>query len=416
MDVFSANNLIKLVKYIAKKIPIIQDWIKERKLDDARKAIENKNLLLFLKWQYGEEKILEKGDCIYPIAIYAASKDQRENIEAVLQMPLDRNEPAIEGFIVNDSEYLEILNSLKKDRGMIHGKDVNTYTYAMKKLIVDDEIKMQCNLGHYFSTFLSCESLEWEIRSNIKKLKGNDAEDFRRFLEQLPLRGDLHAKVDNPVRDGALRSAAIGISTLIAYHNNGSVNLLTKRRAKRGVPLRAGLLHVIPGFMFQPMTDYMDEEYNVTHNIYREYLEELFNFPEPRDKRLHPTHFYSDKRFVYLKSLLDNGEAKIYFTGVAVNLLNLRPEICTLLYITNDEWYAKCKNDPELHWEINEEFTTIHENVAKPEEFIGELKLSSNDSQMIKDASLYPHRTVPAGAGAFWLGVEALRDIIRDKL
>ena len=384
-------------------------------LTQAQKAIENKNLLYFLKWKYSQEPILERDGYIYPVAVYQAPKTQREDLESVLKLPLLRHEPKEDTWLVKNDEYLNIVNSLKQGRGLSLGKDINTYTYAMKSLLLNGKLQLDCDLGHYFSTFRTCEILEWEIRSNIGKLKGAEEKQFKSFDNQLPLRKHLHNKVANPVRDGTGRSPAIGISTLIAYNDAGSIKLMTKRRAKKGVPLRAGLLHVIPGFMFQPTTDHMDYEYSVTHNIYREYLEELFNFPEQIEKRLHPNHFYSDKRLQYLKSLIAKGEAKLYFTGVTINLLNLRPEICTLLYITTPEWYEKCQNDSDLRWEINDEFTNIHEGIAKPEEFIGGLSFSHDDSQMIKDASLYPHRTVPAGAGAFWLGIDTLRDLDRNN-
>lgn len=389
----------------------------EASLIKAQKAIENNNLFYFLKWKYHKEPILERQGYVYPVAIYHAPDVQREDLESVLKLPLDRYEPEEDTWLIKNDEYLNIIKTLRKGRqghGLLLGNDIDNYTYAMKSLSLDGKLQLECNLGHYFSTYRTCEILEWEIRKNIRKLKGSEEKHFKSFDSQLPLRKHLHSKVDNPVHDGTGRSPAIGISTLIAYNNAGSIKLLSRRRAKKGVSLRSGHLHVLPGFMFQPTTEYTDDEYNVTHNIYREYLEELFSFPEQTEEGIHPNHFYSDKRLQYLKTLIAKGEAKLFFTGVAVNLLNLRPEICTLLYISTPEWYDRCQHDPDLRWKISKEFTHIHEGVAKPEEFIGELSFSHDNLQMIKDASIYPHRTVPAGAGAFWLGVDTLRDLARN--
>lgn len=377
----------------------------------AQKAIENKDLLLFLQWKYKNEPLLERCGYIYPVAIYPAPISQREDIESVLKLPLIKHEPDPDTLLVNNKDYFNLVNSLKQGQGLSMSILVNTYTYAMSSLNTDRRLQLECVLGHYFSSFYSCESLEWEIRSNIQKLNGSDEKEFESFYNQLSLRKHLHNEVENPVRDGLGRSPAIGISTLIAYNDAGSLQLLTKRRAKKGVPLRAGLLHVIPGFMFQPTSDYLDYEYNVTHNIYREYLEELFSLPEKLEINRHPNHFYSDKRLLFLKELILKGQAKFYFTGIAVNLLNLRPEICTMLLITDKNWYEKCQSDPELHWEINDEYTSIHENLIKPNEFIGGLKYSTDDLQMLMDASIFPHRTVPAGAAAFWLGIDTIRDL-----
>lgn len=385
----------------------------EQRLNDARKAIESEYLLLFLKWKYNSEPILERCGHIYPVAVYPAPKSQWEDLETSLKSPLIKEEQTL---IIDSAEYWDLVNSLKPGKGLTHGKKVDTRTYAMKYLMEQEKLQLECRLSYYSKSFLSCEVLEWEIRSKVRQLKGRSEKEFLNFYKQLPLRKKLHEGVSNPVLDGTGRSPAVGISVLIAYNDNGTFRLLTQRRSSKGVPLRAGLLHVIPGFMFQPTTNYVDEEYNVTHNIYREYLEELFNFPENFDKLRHPHHFYRDKRLVYLKTLLDSGEAKSYFTGITVNLLNLRPEICTLLLIKTPEWYEKCKSDPELQWDLNDEF--FNENrledvgIVKDEELIGSIAFSHDENAMLKALSLYPSRTVPAGAGAFWLGVDVLKELL----
>lgn len=383
----------------------------EKKLAKAKKAIENKNLLLFLKWKYKNEPVLERCGYIFPVAIYPAHRAQREDVESVLKVPL-LNESVKPGeFVVWNPEYLNLVNALKSG-GLRLGPKVNLISYSMKTLLVNGKCQMECNLGNYFNSYQSSEILEWEIRSRIDKLKGGDEKDFKKFQKQLTHRQDLHKSVSDPVKSGAGRCAAIGISTLIAYKHKGETKLLMRRRAKPGVPLRAGLLHVIPGFMFQATSDYKELEYSVTYNIFKEYLEELFDKPEELNRNLHPNHIYADKRLQYLLTLLNNGEARLYFTGITMNLLNLRPEICTLLFITNPEWYEKCQQDPELEWNISGEFIKVHESdgIVAPEEFTGEITLADDD-QMMKNGCLYPHRTVPAGAGAFWLGVDALREL-----
>lgn len=389
----------------------------EQRLTDARKAIEREDLLLFLMWKYKSEPILEKCGYIYPVAAYAAPKSQWESLETALKSPLIKQEPKL---LIDSTEYWDLVNSLKPGKGLTHKKEVDTRTYAMKYLLQHEKLELECNLGHYSNSFLSCEVLEWEIRSKVRQLKGRSEKEFQNFYKQLPLRRKLHENVSNPVLDGTGRSPAVGVSVLIAFNDNGTIKLLTKRRSSKGVPLRAGLLHVIPGFMFQPTTHYVDEEYNVTHNIYREYLEELFNFPENFEKHRHPHHFYRDKRLVYLKTLLADGEAKLYFTGITVNLLNLRPEICTLLLIRTPEWYEKCKSDPELQWDLNDEFFNEHRfedaGIVKEEELVGSIAFSHDDNEMLKALSLYPSRTVPAGAGAFWLGVDTLKDLLPENL
>ena len=61
-----------------------------------------------------------------------------------------------------------------------------------------------------------------------------------------------------------------------------------------------------------------------------------------------------------------------------------------------------------MQWNFCDEFTTIHKGIVPPAEVIGELDLSEDDIKMMVTASLQSQRTVPAGAAAFWLGVDAL--------
>jgi len=387
----------------------------EQLLKVAIGAIENDNLLHFLKWQYASEPILERGGCTYPVAVYPAPKTQWERIDSVLVSPLHTHKQA--HYVVNDSTFLDLIRSLQNGGFTLHN-DISTPNYTMRSLTVNGELALECGLGDYFSSYRTSEALEWEIRSNIEKLAGSNEEAFNYFLRQLPLRRDLHNSLpstSSPARNGSGRSASIGISTLIAYKESSEATtpyqLLMRRRAKKGVPLRSGLLHVLPGFMFQPMTD-IHREYSIVHNVYREYLEELFGAPEIFNGP-DPNYFYSDERLQYLQSLMNDCQAKLYFTGIGVNLLNLRPEICTLLVISTPEWYKKGDKEPEHRWKINEEFTHIREGVAPAGEFVGSFSLD-NDLEMIKKASIYPDRTVPAGAAAFWLGVDTLRELLKD--
>lgn len=231
------------------------------------------------------------------------------------------------------------------------------------------------------------------------------------------LRKSLHEAVQNPVRDGAGRSAAIDISTLIAYRdasqNSSDYQLLLRRRGKKGVPLRAGLLHVVPGFMFQPtVTTNFSNEFSITHNVYREYLEEIFSVPEMEllPENTHWNQFYSDVRLQYLMSLISEGSAKLYFTGVAINLMNLRPEVCTLLVIDNPEWYKRCQGKSEYGWKFNSEFANKKDKLVSGSKLVSSLTLAE-DNEMFKTGNLDPHEMVPAGAAAFWLGVDVLQKI-----
>lgn len=384
----------------------------------VQSAVNREELIEYIKYKYPNEPLLERCGYTYPVAVYPSSKAQRSDIESVLRKPLLQEELEKEDFIINDQgAYRAIVADL-----LHKSSDIDDMVYSMQNFVVENgEQKLSCQIGSYFNSYDTSEALEWEIRSKIDKLTGYSTEAFDEFTKYLPLRNKLHQAVSNPVHNGAGRCPAVGIATLVAYKEDDTnkYQLLVRRRAQKGVPIRAGLLHVIPSFMFQPTTTIgIESEYNVEHNILREFLEELYGRPEQRIDG-DPKTLYRNKPVKEMRLLLTAGKAQLYFTGIGINLLNLRPEICTLLVVSDPEWYRKSLEDEELEWRFNEEFATINDRSWLPaKQLVGKIEFAESekdDPKMLKAGLLHPALTVPAGAAAFWLGVDTLRAIQREN-
>lgn len=173
----------------------------------------------------------------------------------------------------------------------------NGAVYAMRRLHPRPRLRLDCRLAWYFDSLNSCERLELEGR---------------------------YAHCVPPARrglDGAGRTAAIGISTVVAWPDGGRWVALAAPMRARAVPGRGGLLHVVPSGMFAP-------PYSVTANVRRELKEELG---------------------------VDGLPHRLWLAGVAVHRLNQRPEICTLLELPrrppvrlNEEFAARAVEVP-LH-------------------------------------------------------------------
>jgi len=388
----------------------------EDQIQKAQSALEDQNLYDFLKWLYPWENILERQGYIYPVAIFPASESQWNDVESPLlsfkpQMPDDKD------LLIKDTRYRRLMHKLGRPLE-------DRITYTMSKLVVQDSrLGLECTLGSYFRALDSCDALEWELLYNWAKVHPEKC-DFEKFLtEKLRLRQKLHGIVDNPVRDGKGRSAAIAILTLLAFIADGKrePTLWLKLRSRRGVAVHGALYHVIPSFMFQPATLYFEEEFSVAHNIYREYLEEIFNRPEPKEGESEPRYFYNDPCLTDLLDLLGRRKAQLFFTGLAVNLLNLRPAICTLLLIKDPNWYkSHSESGPEeLRIKLNDEWV---KNVRELQEIMKRRKevkavkisYSDNDADLIEKGVLRPSQMVPSGAAAFWLGIDVLRKILNN--
>ncbi|MCF6159615.1 MAG: hypothetical protein E3K32_13835 [wastewater metagenome] len=374
-----------------------------RRVLKAQNALGNQNLMQFLKWKYTDEHILERCGEIYPVVVFPAPDNQIQSPDSVL-LSLERNKPGDSALWSGDAKYREL-------QYLLVGSIQDRLTFTMKQLVTGPQLGLKCELGTYFKSLDTCDSLGWEILNEAIRLIGSDVKTFKKFDKQLLLRSLVHKQVRNPVYSGNYRSAAIGISTLIAYKEKDNFFLWLKKRSPKGA-VGASLFHVIPSCMFQPVTLYLDEEFSVTHNVYREYLEEIFNKPELEEHESDWRYFYADARMKYLQHLIDTNEAKLYLSGVAVNLLNLRPEICTVLLIRSEEWYKKYTqhsfNEERFHF--NGEWAEL--STENPDLTCGRIPYKTTDEEIMKNVPLQVSNMIPSGAAAFWLGIDVLRQVL----
>ncbi|WP_146146191.1 hypothetical protein [Geodermatophilus tzadiensis] len=292
-------------------------------------------------------------------------------------------------------------------RGTVDPK-INKATFSMVHLNVGESLTIDCRVDRYLQVFDTCDALSYEFLTAASSRE--EKRRFSRMQKKLILRGNLHSQVSDPVVDGSLRAAGLAVSVLIAYRDGPDTYLLLKRRSEKNkAPLHGSMAHVIPSFMLQAEADDDEVEFSVTHGMYREYLEELFNVGDERPQ-MDPRSFYGHAHLRYLRQLLDEGQARFCLTGVAVNLLNLRPEICTLLLIDSEEWWNRHSGRlKEKHrFELNDEFA--RDSAEAEPTWLRRIRYVGTDDRYYREA-LQPHCVVPSGAAAFWLGVETLKDL-----
>jgi hypothetical protein len=72
-------------------------------------------------------------------------------------------------------------------------------------------------------------------------------------------------------------------------------------------------------------------------------VEELYGVHELEtgDGRVDPNAIYHRREAQLLNGMLKAGDAALLYSGVAVNLLALRHEICTVLVIEDPRWYER---------------------------------------------------------------------------
>jgi hypothetical protein len=226
----------------------------------------------------------------------------------------------------------------------------NQLTYDLQAITRDEQgrVQLHCKLGTYFHSLSTSESLDPELLEAYAAWPDSKPDAIWPRLER---RVWLHERVPDPVADGRHRSAAIGVSTLtIVRVRNRSFDGYKMFLSPRSVTVatQRRRYHVVPSGMFQPFIpsesgDLLRSQFSVSETVMREFVEELYGVEELEtgDGRVDPQAIYRRREARLLSDMLGAGDAALLYTGVAVNLLALRPEICTVLVIDDPRWYER---------------------------------------------------------------------------
>ncbi len=387
-------------------------WLRNQsdtKLQKMQKNARNNQMLYnYLAYLYSDNDVFKYKDINFPLILHSAPKSQRYDLESVLgSLDVEKEEIIYSPFEQAGQEYTRML--LRSS-----SPPWDDSTYRVVKYNLADKIVLDCALGGYFNMLKTCDILEFEILTTLDNNPPFFQSDFPKLLNRLILRRFFHESRDS-IYDPKGRSVAISISTLILYIEEGKYKILVRERS-RDVAVHQHLLHIIPSFMFQPVVRCIKEEYSIRHNIYREYLEEVLNKKDldRPSRELKYDFFYEDHNLQYLNQLEEKGDARFLFTGVSFNLLNFRPEIHTLLLITNPEWIinqglGKKVGDLELdRFSMNWEFK--HGNDSKGANFKSNTSIELTPSLEIPDKYFKPGNFVPVGAAGIKLGLDAAKE------
>ncbi|WP_321475378.1 hypothetical protein [uncultured Paludibaculum sp.] len=216
----------------------------------------------------------------------------------------------------------------------------NGPVYARRGLRSWPALQMDVQLGSYFGSMNTCEALEMELLAHLPSLRGDTVVDFKELDRRLERRAALDDLVP-----------AIGVATLVVCQGE----LLLGRLAAKSMPHRAGQWHVVPSGMFAP-------PYSIVDTVAEELREELGVQLDP---------------------------ARLYLSGIAINLLNLRPEVCTVLLLDG------------------------HEEFRLSSEFLPGLTRVpfTTEADLIRTLGLHARTIAPAGAAAVFLGLRLLRKL-----
>lgn len=291
----------------------------------------------FLRVLYYDLDVLTGPGGYFPVGVLPldprAVADPDELVGQLVPRPVDR--PVLEPRVVE---------AVRRRGSEIW--DGTTFSLSRLARAGVDVTGIDAYIGSYFDMVSSADYLEYELLAAIDRSRGPIG------LSNLPAREAALATFDTPsaclVAGGGV-DATLAVSTLVVYAREGRYWLLCDVRSG-SVAEYGNLYHVAPSFIFQPVTSLTSHnlaiEWRVTHNVYREYLEELFDVPEVKNAggAVAADYFYDHPNLLFLQELLRSGAARLRGTAVIFNLLNHRPEICTLLLITDEGWFQRQKD------------------------------------------------------------------------
>lgn len=146
--------------------------------------------------------------------------------------------------------------------------------------------------------------------------------------------------------------ASIGCSvlTVLKSSDNQYKYLLKTNSTEKN---SAGDRHVVPSFMFQPISKRINEqerELNLELNVIKEYGEELLGMDELEGADTFDALMQimlKNKYLNELHSLIKNNKAHLEITGFIIDVYRLRPEITFLLIIHDDKFSKNLKTNWE---------------------------------------------------------------------
>ncbi len=389
----SPKDIKEVAFYLYKKW---QTYTIEKKMIIADKGRKNKLLLDVLMELYPNHNFLTYGSETFPVISFNLIESQIFDIESILGNLKINDKAEVDVHLLEvGGRYVDFLKQLGRPLSDLP-------TYSLESVDFGANLKINCKIGSYFDALSSCDILEWEILSEIENL--NEYKSIKEFIEKhLKIRRYVHnlCGSNDPVLHPIGRSAALSISTLILFNRGKDYAFLVGERSAQGVAIHGDMYHVIPSGIFQPTIGDRKNEYSVSHGIFREYLEELFGLKEMETPPaiISYDYFYNNNNLKYIKSLLESGSAKLYLTGFIVNALNLRPEICTMLYIEDPQWFINhSTGNSELERiELNSEWKKPNEKSQ------GKSNVISTDE--VHQFGITSENTVPPGAASIILGL-----------
>ncbi|MFI6168937.1 hypothetical protein ACIBCN_19310 [Nocardia sp. NPDC051052] len=402
-----------------------QELAEQQKLERRSAVLNGRGLYDTLRALYPSYELLELWDVTHPICVFSAQSSVWNNLESALGRPPSNFLPHPLRWPRDEYYHPPAEEQFNKDVAKFRHPDTNTTrffpgpTYSLDKLhlpLPGQPLKIDFKFGRFFTKTATSEDLDPEM---MKALAADP--DTPVSLEQLPMRKWLHGEVADIVVDGAHRDGAVSHATTIMIKNiQGGYDLFLTRRTN-DVATHANFSHVCPSGIFSPHYDESNhenskDEFSVWRNFFREFSEEMYDKQEQQFPHYHiegATDPADEPEARRLRALLASGQAFLTYTGVSINLLTMRPEICLLLRIEDPDWLRrerhmkKPNRSLKLNWEYHDQAAA--ENLITEKQWSHWRIVLDSDLRPADGSVFEPSWTVPNAAAAVKLAIDVMK-------
>jgi hypothetical protein len=307
-------------------------------------------------------------------------------------------------------------NEYVKIRQAIGGEVWDNECFSARSMRFDDSgvLVLGGGLTTYGAALAHHDSLEWELLIEASKIIARRDQQLPRLDRMLPLRREVTGRIRHGATAGTGSFSAISVSTLLVYNDAGTYKVMVGKRSGR-TGAHADLFHVIPACMHQPELGSAIEEWDIQHTVLKEYAEELFNETLRKNAQNYKYFYRTSRPVASLLAAIRRGSCTLSTTGLIINQLNFRPEICMLLLVRDPDWWEAESAMMQHNWEyVNRQ--ELLRLASTQDKYWTDLRLDDVEFQFNEFFGTSPAMWVPSGLAALWLGVDAARRDLREKI
>ncbi|MFJ1759120.1 hypothetical protein ACIOD2_02315 [Amycolatopsis sp. NPDC088138] len=179
-----------------------------------------------------------------------------------------------------------------------------------------DKFHLSFTEGKYFDHLDTSEVLAYEAASRV--LAGKNI-----------MSGPYRVSIGDPF-DLAGRGTSLGVVTLTVRVSESSCGFYMHHRSNDGVIAGPDILHVIPAGEFTPADVSLESrksDRSIWKTMVREYAEEFLDVEEAYGRSGRPIDYEGDYPFSAITRARESGKLKVYFLGMGLDALTLKPEI-----------------------------------------------------------------------------------------